>query len=302
MKNRQIFGLVWLSVALSVIACAEEPPQTGAPPAPLFIYTFQTDSEPLGGEGLGLVVGIVNEAIRAAHKRFLTALESATSAEGAPDFMMPLLCPAAPCGPMVRAKSPLTDKVLIAALRADPSQAARVVEMRVIFDGRFLQVAANMYDASIGTGGKVAREHLIAGTYVTTYSKTLHEQDMRELAIDAPFSGKLGSKHARTHYWLAGSDPRLLREIKQSGELLAALRTARTSPDAPPALNDPSLRLHIPTLQKVVAVDSPSCKAMFVTYPVIKDLGEHLWLALPGSAGRNYPMTFYIARRCHYDY
>jgi hypothetical protein len=300
-------GVTWVLIALSAGADGQD---TAAPieSQPVLIFTLAVDSETVGTWNASLVTalvtGVVGEARRSAHAKFLSSLEAVSDNDGqALEFMRPLVCLDSVCRQPVRLPAPLSQEALIAELRKSPGQAARVVEMKVIFDGRFFQVPTVLYEASLDPEGRILRSRTTGGTYITTYSKSLHAQEMREHVIDEQFSGKPGSKAARVHYWLGGSDPRLQRELAQSIRMIAALWSTRMSSDAPATLSDdPAQRAGLPLVKQVVAHDKPVCKTLHGAFPVVKDLGDHFWLALPGSAGKKLPHAFFIERRCGYDY
>jgi hypothetical protein len=257
---------------------------------------------------LGIVTGLIGEAYRKSHEKFLSTLRSSTSDRSRQENLLnPFACleldsSAGACRRMIEKKAGISDQELIALLRTEPMRAARVVELRIIFDGRFFQVPTRLYDVHLTDQDRLLRKHELVATYVTTYSRKLHQEDIATGRNDVPFEGKIGSKAAQMHFWHGGSSPRLASELDKSVRFLADLWGATLSPQAAGVLaGDHSDRASMLRVRDVVAKDSTPCKTLHGNFLVAKDLGDYLWLTFPGKQ-RNLWNNFFVEPRCGFDY
>jgi hypothetical protein len=268
--------------------------------APL-IYTLNMKSETVETPWwFGLVALTVSAGYEASHAKFLAALKSNAEGGSIETLLRPFSCvglikPGDQCRRMVQGEKEFSDEKLIALLKNEATQSARVAQITIIFDGRFFQVPVELYDARLSDKGELVRSHELGSGYIVTYSRKQHEEDIRTGRNDAPFAGKIGSKEARIHYWLGGSSPRLMSELNRSIELEAELWTATLAPDAVGLLaGDQSERKALPRVRDIVAKD---CKTLNGSFPVVKDLGDYLWLAWPTKS-----RSIVIESRCGSDY
>lgn len=283
--------------------------ETTFPASSPLLYTVSTDSETVKNSwSLGIVTGLISDAYRQSHENFLAALRRDTG-EGSrqQELLRPFACLGshkglASCRGTVEEKDGISDQELIAFLRNEPTRSARVVQLQVIFDGRFFQVPTKLYDIQLGDQDALLRSHELAATYITTYSRRLHEEDIKTGRNDTPFQGKVGSKEARMHFWFGGSSPRLASELDKSVQALADLWGATLDPGAAGVLaGDHSDRASLQSVRNVVARDPIPCKTLHGNYLVAKDLGDYLWLTFPGKQ-RYLWSTFYVEPRCGFDY
>jgi len=254
------------------------------------------------------VPGLVGEAYRKSHEKFLAALRSRTDAGSQrQNLLYPFAClgfdPSVDeCRRIIEEKDGISGEELLAFLHAEATHSARVVELRVIFDGRFFQVPVWLYDVQLTDADTLVRSHELNATYITTYSRKLHQADIATGRNETPFQGKIGSKEARMHFWHGGSSPRLASELEKSVQLLADLWAAKLAPEATGVLaGDHSGRGSLPRVRDVVAKDSTPCKTLHGNYLVAKDLGDYLWLTFPGKQ-KNLWNTFFVEPRCGFDY
>lgn len=275
--------------------------------APL-VYKITTDSETLNAWSSGVVAGVIGETYRTSHERFLEALQSDTNGDGKSErLLQPFAClgldsAKGECRRMIEEKDDISDIRLTELLEAEPTHYLRVVLLKVVFDGRFFQVPTDLYDVHLAENGDVIKSNEIMATYITTYSRKLHEEDIKSGQNDVPFSGKIGSKEARMHFWLAGSNPRLVTELHKSVRMIADLWGAVLNPQAKGILaGDHSDRSSLPRVRDVVRNDATPCKTLHGSFFVVRDLGEYFWLALP-YANKKVWNNFYIEPRCGFDY
>jgi len=275
--------------------------------APLY-YSVTTQSETAETWQLGAAAGLIAESYRLAHEKFLAALQTITG-DGAHQAALiePFAClgrelPTAPCHRIVELQTGTSDKELLARLNAEPARSARVVEMKIIFDGRFFQVPARMYDVRVDDGGALSRYHEVTATYITTYSIKLHQEDIATHRNDAPFDGTFGSKEARMHFWSGGQSPRLPMELDRSVNSIATLWAATMASDANGVLaGDYRNRDSLIRVRDLVAKDSTVCKTLHPNFLVVRDLGDQLWLTIPGGK-KSLWNNFLIEPRCGFDY
>jgi hypothetical protein len=293
------------SIGLLLTSFAQADP-TLAPSSPL-IYTVRTDTETVDSWSAGIVTGLIGEAYRKSHEQFLTALRSNTHDGSKPELLNPFAClkldpSAEKCRRMIEEKNGISDQGLLALLRAEPTRSARVVHLEIIFDGRFFQVPTRLYDVRLTDQDALLRSHELAATYITTYSRRLHQDDIATGRNDTAFAGKAGSKEAQMHFWHGGSSPRLTSELDKSIRFLADLWAATLDPAATGVFaGDHSDRASLPRVREVVAKDSPPCKTLHGNFLVAKDLGDHLWLTMPGKQKQLWN-NFFIEPRCGFDY
>lgn len=280
---------------------------TLAPEAPL-LYTISTDSETVNSWSLGMVTGLIGEGYRKSHEKFLAALRSTTT-DGSrqQSLLTPFACmgfdpSAEECRRLMEMKNGISDQQLIDLLRTEPTRSARVVELRIIFDGRFFQVPTQLYDVQLTDGDALLRSHEVEAAYITTYSRKLHQEDIATRRNDTPFEGKIGSKEARMHFWHGGTSPRLSSELDKSVQFLANLWAATLSPEAAGVFaGDHSGRASLPRVRDVVAKEPAPCKTLHGNFLVAKDLGDYLWLTFPGKQ-KDLWNNFFIEPRCGFDY
>ncbi len=289
----------WLLSGLmfaSLVARAAVPPDL-----PPLIYTLTVKSETVdSGISKGLVPYLVGKAYSNAHELFLTALKQASGSD-AQGFLRPLACLEGSCRRVIELPATSPPGALTALLTAEPTRTARVANITIIFDGRFFQTPINFHEAKLDASGKVVLEKPTTVTYIRTYSRSLHADDISNHRIDAPFDGKPGSREAQLHFWLAGSDPRLLQELRRSFEMSAALLDARLSPTQSGELAAAlANKKNLPRVRDVTGKDA-NCKVLHPTQPVVKDLGDYLWLAVLGDASK-VGNSFFIEPRCGFDY
>jgi hypothetical protein len=283
-------------------AAAESNAPSGRPP---LIYSLTTQSETVDSWRLGLVTGLVGEAYRSSHERFLAALQS--TALGDPEGLLrPFACLTSEshddCHRVVEARGSLADEKLTELLGAEAARSARVVELTVIFDGRFFQVPARMYEAHLDDHGKVVRAHEIQATYIRTYSRTQHQEDVATKRNESPFDGKFGSREARQHFWLGGSRPRLVEEMELSINQISMLWGATRSPNATGVLAGDFSRKNLLPRVKDLAKSTPgTCTILHGNLLVAQEVGAHLWLLGPSRKGDPSPV-FLIEPRCGFDY
>ncbi len=281
---------------------------TTLPPSAPLIYTVSTASAAVDASPLGLVADLIGEAYRKSHEKFLDALRLSTDDSSKKESLLrPLTClgfdpSTEECRRSLEVKPGISDQELIKVLRDEPTRSARVVELRIVFDGRFFQVPSRLYDVQLTEGNKLVRIHELEAAYIRTYSRTLHAEDIATNRNDTPFNGKIGSKEARMHFWYGGSSPRLPTELANSLKALADLWGATLSPDAVGVLaGDHSDRASLPRVRDVVAKDSVPCKVLHSNLLVAKDLGDYLWLTFPGKQ-KDLWNNFFIEPRCGFDY
>ncbi|MGC3982614.1 MAG: hypothetical protein QM808_15300 [Steroidobacteraceae bacterium] len=275
--------------------------------APL-LYTVRTGSETVDSWSAGIVAGLIGEAYRKSHEKFLAALRSSTG-DGSKqkNLLSPFAClkldsSAEECRRMLEEKDGISDQKLIALLGNEPTRSARVVELGIIFDGRFFQVPTRLYDVRLTDQGGLLRDHELVATYITTYSRKLHQEDIATGRNDTPFEGKIGSREAQAHFWHGGSSPRLVSELDKAVQLLADLWAATLSPVAAGVFaGDHSDRTSLPQVRDVVARNSQPCKTLHGNFLVAKDLGDYLWLTFPGKQ-KNLLNNFFVEPRCGFDY
>lgn len=283
--------------------------------APLY-YTLNAKSEAVDGSaGLGLAVGLVSDAYKRAHEQFLSALQAQTAAGSTPPLLQRLACIDVPNpGKGCRRLVPLDVKpdakrdtgpdaaAMAPVLGAEPSRSALVLTVTVIFDGRFFQMPTHLNVWHLNEQGVPSMSRDLGVSYISTYSKSQHEADIASKRNDTPFAGKIGTKEARAHYWLGGSQPRLPAELDKSAGLITTLYSAALAPDATGILaGDDSGRKSFPTVKSVVASEKAKCSTLHGDFRVVKDQGDVLWLVFPSDAKavRN---VFYIEPRCSFDY
>lgn len=292
---------------------------TPAPPlassAPLF-YTVKMASETVNSWSGGILPGLIGEAYRASHEKFLAALKSdAADSSRQQGLLRPFAClgidaSSGPCRQVIEVTNGLADErftngiaaqALIDLLKSEPTHSARVVQLGVIFDGRFFQVPTTLYDARLTDADKLVLSHQTGATYITTYSRKLHQQDIATGRNDAPFAGKIGSKEARAHFWNGGSSPRLPAELDKAMRAIADLWGAILSPEATGVFaGDHSDRASLPLVRDVRRKES-GCKMIRGDFLVARDLGDQLWLAFPGKQ-KNLWNSFFIEPKCGFDY
>jgi hypothetical protein len=273
---------------------------------PLLLYSLTTQSETVDAWRLGLGAGLIGEAYQKSHEQFLAALDSA--AEGDTEgLLQPFACLGASevtreCHRIVEASEGLADEKLAALLGGQVVRTARVVELTVVFDGRFFQVPARMYEAELSGAGEIIRSQEVRATYIRTYSRTQHQQDIDTNRNETPFSGRVGSKEAREHFWLGGSRPRVVEELELSVNSLAQLWAATRSPDATGILaNDYAQESLLPLVKDVASKESGPCETLHDDFLVVREVGEYLWLVGPTKKGET-NRIFFIEPRCGFDY
>lgn len=295
------------SIGLLVAPFAQSEP-TLSPSAPL-LYSVSADSETVDSWSLGgLTAGLIGEAYRKSHESSLATLRSSID-DGSKqqDLLIPFAClgidsSTDKCRPLIVVKKSISDQELIVLLQKEPTRSARVVDLRIIFDGRFFQVPTGMYDVKLTDGGALLRNHELNANYITTYSRKLHQEDIAAGRNETPFDGKVGSKKARAHFWHGGSLPRLSLELNKSVQSLADLWAATMSPEAVGVFaGDHSGRASLPRVRDLVAGDSVPCKTLHGKFLVAKDLGDYLWLVFPGKQ-KDLMNQFFIEPRCGFDY
>ncbi len=287
----------WFACTFALLA-GEAAAQTESRP-PL-IYTMTVKSETVDSSSLGLVAGLIGEGYRKAHEQFLAAITDATTNDTL-GILRPLACFDGECRRIRAESTAATSEGLAALLAAEPTRSARLAHITVIFDGRFFQVPASLYDAKLDASGNAVLEHPTHATYIRTYSRSQHADDISSGRNELPFDGKLGSRDARLHFWMGGSSPRLLQELPLAFELIAALWHARLSPASSGELSATmAARETLPRVRDLIGQDR-SCKALHGNFPVVKDLGEYLWLAVPGDASK-VADTLFIEPRCGFDF
>jgi hypothetical protein len=296
MRAISIVGLVF-AVAAASRAQSERP---------ALFYALNTQSETVDSWGLGILPGLIGETYRNSHERFLAALESAALGD-TDGLLQPFACLDASeagreCHRLVEASDGLADENLIALLSGEAARSARVVELTVIFDGRFFQVPTRMYEAQLDSTGEIIRSHELRATYIRTYSRTQHEEDIETHRNKSPFAGKVGSKEARVHFWLGGSNPRLVEELELSVGLLGQLWAATRSPDATGILaNDYTRENSLPLVKDIASTEPGPCETLHDDFLVVREVGEHLWLVGPSRRGET-NRIFFIEPRCEFDY
>jgi hypothetical protein len=273
-----------------------------------FIYALEVKSETVDSSSLGLVAGFIGESYRKSHEKFLAALKAAANdGEGARSLFQPLACagvaqPGNTCRTLVEARDGLADDKLKVLLRREPTRSAPIANITIIFDGRFFQTPTNLYEARLTENDDVVISRAISVTYITTYSRKLHQEDIAANRHDSPFDGKLGSKEARMHYWLGGTNPRLLAELQRSVALTADLWSATLASGAQGVLaGDDSARRSLPLLKDLDGNDTTKCKTLHGSMLVAKDLGDYVWLVFTKNVEKA-PNQFFIEPRCGFDY
>jgi len=293
MKTLPLLAAVLLA---PLCAHAAEPASSLAP----LIYTIDLRSETVSSGSLGLVTSLVGQAYVKAHEQFLDALKQTTGG-GSPDILRPLACLSGTCRPLIEQPAKSPPDWLASRLAEQPTHRAKVANIKVIFDGRFFQVPVKFGDARLDASGKVVLENVLQMTYIRTYSRSQHAQDIRAHRIDTPFDGKPGSRDAHMHFWLGGSDPRLPRELALSFELIGALLEARLSPEHSGEISAAlANKKSLPRVRDLTSQD-PTCKVLHGAFPVVRDLGDYLWLGVPGDASK-VGNSLFIEPRCGFDY
>ena len=136
--------------------------------APL-LYSVTTDSETVNSWSLGIVTGFVGEAYRKSHEAFLATLRSNTDGGSRQQRLLkPFAClgfdtSAEECRRLIEVNDGMSDRALTALLRSEPTRSARVVELRIIFDGRFFQVPTRLYDIQLTDKDLLFCSRLIRG-------------------------------------------------------------------------------------------------------------------------------------------
>jgi hypothetical protein len=242
----------------------------------------------------------VGKAYVKAHEQFLDALKQ-SSDTNSPGILHPLACLSGACRQLIEQPPKAKPDWLAARLALEPTHRARVAAIQIIFDGRFFQVPLKLSDARLDESGKVVLENPLQTTYIRTYSRSQHAEDIRTHRIDTPFDGKPGSRDAHMHFWLGGADPRLPRELALSFELIAALLEARLSPEHSGEISTAlANKKSLPRVVDLTGKD-PSCKVLHGAFPVVKNLGDYLWLGVPGDASK-VGNSMFIEPRCGFDY
>lgn len=278
----------------------------GTDDRPALLYSLNVQSETVDSGSLGLVVGLISEAYRKSHEKFLAALQS-TAEAGTDNLLQPFACigateTAPTCRHIVQAKEGLADKDLAALLGAQTTRAARVAEVSVIFDGRFFQVPTRLYEAKLNDAGEIIRGEVLLATYIRTYSRTQHKEDIETNRNESPFQGKFGSKDARMHFWLGGSRPRLTEELHIAVDLLAQLWGATEAPGASGVLiGDYTQANLLPRVKDLAAKETRPCKTLHGNYLVVREVGNYLWL-IGASRDMESKRFFFIEPRCGFDY
>ena len=293
-----------LHQAIAADAALTERPQ-------LLIYTLTTDSETVNPLVPGLIAEafakLTVEAYRKSHEKFLSVLQSISS-DGTErtSLLRPLACigiatPNDNCRRIAEAKDGVAQNKLMPFLQGEPTRSAQVAEIKIIFDGRFFQVPTKLYEVRLNDKNEVVVTHNIIVTYITTYSRKQHQEDIATHRNDTPFAGSIGSKEARMHYWFGGTNSRIMAELDRSIAQIADLRAATLSPDAIGVFaGDDSVRHSLPRVENIVAKDSEKCKTMHPKLLVAKDRGDYLWLVF-GANLRN-ANQFFVEPRCGFDY
>jgi len=291
-KPKGLWIVLILIAAQRANAAEESPP---------LVYSVNLRSEAVNaGAMAGLVPNLIGKTYQKAHEQFLDALKQ-TSGNESPGTLRPLACAEGPCRRLIEQPAKADPGWLPALLSSESTHRARVATINIIFDGRFFQVPVTFIDARLDDSGKVVMENPMQISYIRTYSRSLHAEDIRTQRNDVPFEGKIGSREAQWHFWLGGSAPRLPAELNHSFELIAALLTARLSAGEGAQISSAlANKKALPRVRDITGKD-PACKVLHGAFPVVKDLGEYLWIAVPGDASK-VGNSMFIEPRCGFDY
>lgn len=289
-----------LLIALVVIPAAAQC-ANAAEESPPLVYSINLRSETVTtGAISGLVPNLIGKAYQKAHEQFLQALKQ-TSGNESPGVLRPLACAGGPCRRLVEQPANADPGWLAALLSSESTHRARVATINIIFDGRFFQVPVSISEARLDDSGKVVMENPMQISYIRTYSRSQHAEDIRTQRNDAPFDGKIGSREAQWHFWLGGAEPRLPAELNHSFELIAALLAARLSPGEGGQISSAlANKKTLPRVRDITGKD-PACKVLHGNFPVVRDLGEYLWIAVLGDASK-VGNSMFIEPRCGFDY
>ena len=288
------FGLVCLAIASSGF-CAPTPTES----LPPLIYTLTVKSETVDSWSGGLVTDAVGALYRNSHKQFLTALEAATAERNAAEsYLRPLACAGAECRRVIQESNTTSADWLKGRLATEPTRAALVANITIIFDGRFFQVPTTLSAVRLTERDEVVVDQTLGVTYIKTYSVSQHAEDIATGRNDTPFDGLPGHKRARAHYWLGGARPRLIEELNRSIEMIAEMWQARTSPESAAQISAAVAdRASLPTARDVIGKASATCKTFHPEFRVLKNLGGYFWLLAPYAQ-----QYFFIVPQCGFDY
>jgi hypothetical protein len=293
---RKIHCLLTLLVVLVPAAPTAEP----ADSLPPLIYTVTLKSEAVDSGSLGLLPALISKAYLKTHDQFLDALKQ-NSANDPQGLLHPLACVGGVCRRLMEQPAGAGADWLTMQLASEPTHTARMANITIIFDGRFFQVPINFHDVKLNALNQPVMENPTTVTYIRTYSRSQHAEEVRTQRIDTPFDGKIGSREAHLHFWLGGSNPHLMQDLRKAFELEAALWEARLSPQQADELSAAlANKKNLPRMRDVTGKD-PNCKLLHPAFPVVKDLGDYLWLSVPGDASK-VGNSFFIEPRCGFDY
>ena len=165
-------------------------------------------------------------------------------------LLQPLACAGGECRRMIEAPQTTDPDWLSKLLAVEPTHAARVAFLRLSGEPNIVSVVGRLYDSRLNESDKVVQKQMFViynGTWRGDGSKARMERE-------------LGLAFERVaEFWNQSLAPK-------SGDVITG---KLYSPETLPRVRD------------VVAKDAVPCKSQYVDYPVVKDLGDYLWLAFP---------------------
>jgi hypothetical protein len=163
-------------------------------------------------------------------------------------LLRPLACVDGKCRRIVDPSPMYDDQWLSRRLAAEPSLSARLAKLHVTFENGYLSIVAILFEAKLDATGRVDYE---SATNVILSDHCAGE-DCR-----LPMLGRGIERIAA--FWRARLTP------ESAGEITAKFGNVK----------------NLPLVRDVLAKGPGSCESQYGDYPVVKDLGDHFWLAFP---------------------
>jgi hypothetical protein len=248
---------------------AEPEPADSLPP---LFYVIALSSEVVTLDSLGLTPGVIGDANRKS------------------TLLHPIACMSGECRRIVDPPGSNDRNWLRALLAQEPTQAGRLAYMYVTFDGYYFSVVADFSEMRLDGSGRPKYGPKSVVIYSDICPRAEYADGMPGRRRDQPqMSGVPHSYQAQMLEWSGCTNERLLKVLGQSFERIAgfwqAWLTSASEISAKLANQD-----KLPLAFDVVAKDAVACKPWQGDYRVVKDLGDHLWLAFPDN--KTQPNTY----------
>lgn len=238
---------VLLLVPLAPANAAPSQPTDAVPPLIYFI----------GPGGNGLNARLESLGILPAH---------GGDTEAKAKLLRPVACAGGPCRRLVEPFFANDPKWTSTALALEPTRAGRFAMFLISFDGWYLSISADMYDAKLGDSGKFE----MTPRYFTIYNAFCAED----------------------------SDDCLRKELGLAFERIAPFWETRVDPEAwKPIAGKLAHREQLPPARELAAKGDAMCREQYGDYRVVKDFGDYQWLAFPPDYEHGKD-TFVISGRC----